>query len=301
MLSFFMEVSLPSRFFFDDKDTSFPPAFQIKADRVLAPIWHVPYLRNPFFTGREDVLTQIHTALQTDATVALSHPQGISGLGGIGKTQTVLEYAYRYHMEYQAVLWVNAESSNTLTIEFVRIATVLHLPERNERQMQRIVEAVMRWLRNKSQWLLILDNVDDVAVVAPFLPLAASGHVLLTTRTRALGEVAQRIEIETMAFEVGALFLLRRAGILPLPSLLDDASVTDRTLALQITQEMDGLPLALDQAGAYIRETPCSLATYLERYHARNTDLLQARDPQAAYPESVATTWSLSFEKITQT
>lgn len=264
-------------------------------------IWHVPYQRNPFFTGRDEVLTRIHAALQTDATVALSHPQGISGLGGIGKTQMVLEYAYRYRADYQTVLWANAESSTTLTSEFLRIASVLHLPERNEQQAQRIVEAVMRWLHVNSHWLLVLDNVEDITIVEPFIPLAASGHILLTTRTWALSQLAQRIEIETMSLEVGALFLLRRAGMVSLLSSLDEAAGEDRTLALQMTQEMDGLPLALDQAGAYIRETPCSLATYLARYQARNTDLLQLRDPQATYPESVATTWSLSFEKITQT
>ncbi len=56
-------------------------------------LWNIPYRRNPYFTGREDALAQLHRALQTDSTVALSHPQGISGLGGIGKTQTALEYA----------------------------------------------------------------------------------------------------------------------------------------------------------------------------------------------------------------
>ena len=61
--------------------------------------------------------------------------------------------------------------------------------------------------------------------------------------------------------EVGALFLLRRAGMLSLASALEDAPAEDRTLSMQITQEMDGFPLALDQAGAYIRETPCTLAT----------------------------------------
>ena len=59
-------------------------------------LWNIPYQRNPFFTGREDVLAQLHQNLHADAAVALSHPQGISGLGGIGKTQTALEYAYRY-------------------------------------------------------------------------------------------------------------------------------------------------------------------------------------------------------------
>ena len=71
-------------------------------------VWYIPYQRNPFFTGRVDVLVQLHRVLHTENSAALSHPQGISGLGGIGKTQTALENAYRYHSEYNAVFWVRA-------------------------------------------------------------------------------------------------------------------------------------------------------------------------------------------------
>ena len=67
------------------------------------PLWSVPYQRNPFFTGREDILSLLHQALHAENAVALSHPQGISGLGGIGKTQTALEYAYQYSASYNAV------------------------------------------------------------------------------------------------------------------------------------------------------------------------------------------------------
>jgi tetratricopeptide (TPR) repeat protein len=262
------------------------------------PIWNIPYRRNPFFTGREEVLEHVHDALRTDNTACLAEVHGMTGLGGIGKTQTALEYAYRYHAEYQAVLWARADSSNTLTAEFVGIATLLRLPERNEQDQRRVVEAVMRWLRTNSHWLLVLDNVEDLVSVEPFLPKAGRGHVLLTTRTRALGGVAQRIEIGKMQLEVGALLLLRRAGMLPLAAALEDAPAEDRTLSLQITQEMDGFPLALDQAGAYIRETPCTLSTYFALYQARHTDLLKERSAENTYPDSVATTWSLSFEKV---
>ncbi|MGH2497083.1 MAG: FxSxx-COOH system tetratricopeptide repeat protein [Ktedonobacteraceae bacterium] len=262
------------------------------------PIWNIPYRRNPFFTGREEVLEHVHDALRADSAAWLTQAHGMTGLGGIGKTQAALEYAYRYHSEYQAVLWVHADSSSTLTAEFVGIATLLRLPERNEQDQRRVVEAVIRWLRINSHWLLILDNVEDLASAEPFLPKASRGHVLLTTRARALGGVAQRIEIGKMQLEVGALLLLRRAGILPLAATLEDALAEDRTLSLQITQEMDGFPLALDQAGAYIRETPCTLAAYLALYQARRTDLFKERSAESTYPDSVATTWSLSFEKV---
>ncbi|HJT59893.1 MAG TPA: FxSxx-COOH system tetratricopeptide repeat protein [Ktedonobacteraceae bacterium] len=262
------------------------------------PIWNVPYRRNLFFTGREEILEHIHEALHTSNTACLAQIQGITGLGGIGKTQTALEYAYRYHNDYRAVLWARADAPNTLTAEFVSIAHLLRLPERNEQDQRRVVDAVTRWLRTNSHWLLILDNVEDIAGVEPFLPKAGRGHILLTTRVRALGGVAQRIEIGKMQLEVGALLLLRRAGLLPLAAVLDDALTEDRTLSLQITQEMDGFPLALDQAGAYIREIACTLSTYLALFQVCRTDLLKEQSAESTYPDSVATTWSLSFEKV---
>src|SRR4051812_23636883 len=107
------------------------------------PLWNIPYQRNPFFTGREDTLSQLHHALQAENAVALSHPQGISGLGGIGKTQTALEYAYRHSADYDAVFWVRADSPAVLTTSFMELAYLLDLPERNEKEQSIIVEAVL--------------------------------------------------------------------------------------------------------------------------------------------------------------
>src|SRR6266571_3504453 len=256
---------------------------------ALPSVWNLPYQRNPFFTGRGDVLTRLHDSLHADHTAALTQPHGISGLGGVGKTQTALEYAYRYHTEYQAVLWARSDSQGVLTSDFVNIAHLLDLPEKDEQDQNQIVEAVMRWLRVNSRWLLILDNVEDITVVTPFIPLASRGHILLTTRTQAMGGIAQHIAVEKMSPELGALLLLRRAGFIAIESSLDAANDDDRTQALEISHALDGLPLALDQAGAYIKETPCGLADYLLLYHARVTDLLSARgSAHSDYPGSVA-------------
>lgn len=263
--------------------------------------WHVPYPRNAFFTGREDLLAHLHRALQVENAVALAHPQGISGLGGVGKTQTALEYAYRYREEYTVVFWVHADSRQTLISSFIELAYLLELPERSEQNQSIIVDSVLRWLRLHAGWLLIFDNMDDLALAEPFLPKAGRGHLLFTTRARALGRVAERLEVQTMEPEIGALFLLRRANILPLQATLDKATSNDYSTAHLISQELDGLPLAIDQAGAYVKETLCTLADYLQLYQKRHLDLLQTRGAQdTSYPASVATTWSLSFEKVKQ-
>src|SRR5262249_49806031 len=75
---------------------------------ALSPHWSVPLPRNPFFTGREEILEALYTHLHADQMVALSQSAALHGLGGIGKTQIALEYAYRHTLEYSAVLWIAA-------------------------------------------------------------------------------------------------------------------------------------------------------------------------------------------------
>jgi tetratricopeptide (TPR) repeat protein len=269
---------------------------------VQLSIWNVPYARNPLFTGREDVLKRLHTALKVGKTTALTQPQAISGLGGIGKTQTAVEYAYRYQDDYDFILWIKAESRESIISDFVTTAHLLNLPEQQEQEQSRVVEAVKRWFQDHESWLLIFDNADDLTILREFLPSGGKGHILLTTREQATGRIAQRVEIEKMEPEEGTLFLLRRAALLAQDARLDAASSTDSQAAREIVHAMDGLPLALDQAGAFIEETRCSLSDYLLLFQTRQADLLQRRGRLATdHPDPVAATWSLSFEKVQKT
>jgi hypothetical protein len=261
--------------------------------------WNVPYLRNPFFTGREELLKHLHDNLTQSKAAALTQAQAIHGLGGIGKTQTAVEYAYRYGDAYHFVLWVNAATRDELITSFVGLATLLNLPERQEQDQTKIVAAVKQWFTTHDGWLLIVDNADDLAVAGEFLPTGGKGHLLLTTRAHAIGPRASGIEVEKLDSQQGMLLLLRRANVLRLDASLDDAPLADRTAAAAIVEEMDGLPLALDQAGAFIEETQSTVTDYLQRYRQRQDVLLQRRGgPGKDHPEPVATTWSLSFERV---
>jgi len=268
---------------------------------MAQPRWNIPYPRNPLFTGREHILERLATMFSIGETRASTQPLAISGLGGIGKTQTTIEYAYRYREQYRQVLWARADTPENLIQDYVAIARLLQLPEQQLQDQPQIVDAVKRWLREQRQWLLILDNADDLGMVRDFLPKTYTGHILLTTRAQAMGRLARRIELDHMVQAEGTLFLLRRVGILEAEEPLDKVSSRDQATALAIVKEMDGLPLALDQAGAYVEETGCGLAGYLTRYQQRWTELLKARGENTSdHPESVATTWSLSFEKVEQ-
>ena len=265
------------------------------------PIWSVPYRRNPFFTGREDILAHLYTVLRSSRTAALTQPQAISGLGGIGKTQIALEYAYRYHNDYQAVFWMNSSTRETLNTDLAALATLLGLPEQYERDQDIVLPVVKHWLATHTQWLLILDNVDKPEMIMDFLPAHVAGDVLFTTRIQALGTIAQGIEVEKMGLDESVKFLLHRTKVLPSSASLDQVSEENKAQAAEVFAALDGLPLALDQAGAYIEETGCGLPQYLNLFATRRKELLLRRGRYPIeHPDSVAATWSLSFQQVEQ-
>ena len=268
-------------------------------DGSIPVIWNVPYRRNPFFTGHEEVLQTLHSEFNEE--IAIMPALAISGLSGIGKTQAALEYVYRYCHEYQAVLWVRADTHELLTTDFVSLAALLELPERNDQDQGRIVVAVKRWLSRRTGWLLVLDNADDLEMVSDFLPELPGGHLLLTTRTQHTCQIARCIPLEKLSMEESILFLLRRAKLLESTTPFDATSYERWLQASVIAEVMDGLPLALDQAAAYIEETDCGLTGYIERFQQRRIALLSWRGGlRPDHPASIAATWSLSFEKIEQ-
>jgi tetratricopeptide (TPR) repeat protein len=262
---------------------------------ALFPIWYVPYPKNQYFVGRTDILQHLHEAFRAGKATTLA----LYGLGGIGKTQTAIEYTYRYQNEYQAILLARADLHETLVSDFVTFAGLLGLPEKDAQEQSFAVNAVKRWLEQHERWLLIFDNADNIAIIRNFLPLTHKGHVLLTTRTAALGKLAQPVEIEKMTPEEGALFLLHRTNILKPETSLESINMALYSHAKNISQVMDGLPLALEQAGAYIEEMGCGLSDYLHLYQDRHAILLQWHSElDFDQTKTVATTWSLSFEKV---
>lgn len=143
----------------DDTEQELPEQKSISSVPVNSGyLWNVPHRRNPFFTGRKEVLQSLHDMLQTGAKAVLAQVQAISGLGGIGKTSTVTEYAYQYRNEYQAIFWIQAQTFDTLITDVIAIANLLNLPEKGDQDQRHILEAVKRWLNDHREWLLILDN-----------------------------------------------------------------------------------------------------------------------------------------------
>ena len=256
-------------------------------------IWTVPVTRNPFFTGRAQILEDLRRELTAKGKVALS------GMGGIGKTQTAAEYAYSHRGEYQAVLWVNADNEDSIKSDFSALAVRLNLLEQDETDRDKAVVAMKQWLMGQSGWLLILDNADELGLVSDWLRTEWGGHILLTTRSHATGSIP-RVELKVMGAEDGALFLLRRSKLIAVGDTLGTVTDAERKLAVEITGEMGGLPLALDQAGAFIEEMSSSLGEYLELYRLEGDKLRVDRGGYIADHQPVTITFSMAWQKVAQ-
>ncbi|HEX7628037.1 MAG TPA: toll/interleukin-1 receptor domain-containing protein, partial [Candidatus Methanoperedens sp.] len=173
-----------------------PPLLQSK-DVSFVPC-NVPFQRNSYFTGREAVLEELHNTLNFKKAAALA--QAISGLGGIGKTQTAVEYTYIYKIDYSAVLWVKADSGEALISNYAALAHVLDLPQKDEKDQNLIAAAVRRWLENNSGWLLIFDNADQPGLLEDYIPINHKGHILLTSRAQLFDKlgISKPVELKKM-------------------------------------------------------------------------------------------------------
>jgi class 3 adenylate cyclase/tetratricopeptide (TPR) repeat protein len=250
--------------------------------------WVLPTaLRTHYFTGRETLLAALHQQLSEKRRAALS------GLGGVGKTQLALEYAVRHRKHYpHGVFWVNAETVSGLMNSFVEIVAALKLAAAAASDQEHAIRAALEWFNAHDGWLLILDNVESGRAVQRFVPDKDKGHVLITSREsvfQALG-IARGLEVRDLDAGEALQFFLARTG-------RENSEPGERAAAMELAAELGNLPLALEQAAAYITETDATFGEYATSFRKRRMRLLD-RSKTLVSHESVAVTWAANFEAI---
>ena len=245
--------------------------------------------RNSFFKGRENDLEKIHES------IGESGPLGpvISGMGGVGKTQIALQYAWHYRAKYESVLWVQAENEETLTQGFTKIAEELQLSY-DVTKAESSVSAVKKWLESNQNWLLVIDNADNPKLLSRFIPVDPKGRIIITSRAKTFDEfgISSTIEIGQLSDDMSLEFLLKRSG-------KESVDAIEEQAAKHLIQEVAGLPLALEQIAAYIKGTNSPFSTYLDLFRAHPLEVLEKRGPEAShYMQTIATTWSVNMEQL---
>ncbi len=266
-----------------------PATAPVKPTRIFT----VPLPENPFFTERATELRDLETALEKTGSFALT------GLGGVGKTQTAAEYAHRQRDQYQAVIWLRAESQDTLFADLTALARLLKLPDAEAQEQQLAVDAAQRWLDETDNWLLILDNVNDLKTVDALTRKARPQchHVIVTQQAKSAGAIAAD-KLAMMGPDTGALLVLRRANLVATGAELSVANNTDAAAAREISQEVGGLPLALDQAGAYINQTDCGVQEYLDLLRTSMAEVLKRRGDLDFQHRPVMATYAASLSEL---
>ncbi len=265
---------------------------------AVTPRWNVPYQRNPFFTGRQATLQHLHRLLSAQPNSGTYRAVILSGLAGIGKTQTALEYAYRHALDYTAIFWISAETEEGLLSSFAAIARTLKLPVSYTQKQEEVVKLVLDWLNTHQNWLLIFDNVEQKELVKGFVPCSPNSSLLFTTRLPGLVTLAPNLELQPLPLEESFQLLLKRAGVQSLYQPSEPISTEETEAAHTIARTLDGLPLALDQAAAYIEESHCRFVGFLSLFHYDALHMLQEHPTSATYPRSVEKTFTLAFERL---
>ena len=226
--------------------------------------------RNADFTGRAAGLEKLRDNLMGGGK-AVVIAQALYGLGGVGKTQLALEYAYRFMADYDLVWWVPAERTDQIVSSLAELAGRLGISvsENVTEAARRSVESLRRG-RSSTRWLLIFDNAEDPKELEPFLP-AGGGHVLITSRNQTWSHLAEPLEIDVFHRQESITHLL-----LHVPDL--DEADADRVAAA-----LGDLPLAIEQAGAWLEQTGMQAEEYLEQLQAHAPRVL-AMGEVANYP-----------------
>jgi hypothetical protein len=222
----------------------------------------------------------------------------LHGLGGFGKTQLALKYAFDKRQEYGFITWFDASSTETIEDRFkAPIKKYMNVPKLK----QVSVEDFIMWLgKRRREWLLIFDNADgpDLRIIKNYFAGVQKGNILITTKQRDLRRLSSSagIWVEAMEESEAVELLLSCAEI-------SEPGVPQQREAIKIANTLGRLPLAMDLAGAFIANSPsisCDLKKYLPEFEKKRLHILNKTPAEyfGDYDLSVLTTWESSFEAI---
>ncbi|MBS2963242.1 tetratricopeptide repeat protein [Actinocrinis puniceicyclus] len=249
-------------------------------------VFNVPQ-RNANFTGRNAALDKLREQLVSGSSSVLL-PVALHGLGGVGKTQLALEYAYRFRADYDLVWWVNAEQDETVVESLSQLARRLGIPV-GDSSAAAAEDAVQELRRRGAEfrWLLVFDNADEPEQLIQFLPRGASGHTLVTSRNQGWAAIAKPLEVNVFDRAESVELLTRRVTGL-------SESDADR-----VAQALGDLPLAVEVAAAWLKVTGTPVDDYLDLLDAQASVALSVTRP-ADYALPVEATWNISLDRLQQ-
>jgi tetratricopeptide (TPR) repeat protein len=245
----------------------------------LPGVWNMPP-SNATFTGCDRMLVDLRERLVGDRQVVV---HALHGMGGVGKTQLAIEYAYRFAGEYELVWWIASEQPELIGEQFGRLAVALRLAAADG-DAASAVQAARQHLRSHDRVLLIFDNAARREDVYAWLP-GGPAHILITSRDPLWSGVAQPVEVDVFA---------RSESVTLLHTTVPRLSADD---AERVAVALGDLPLAVAQAGDLLAETGMPVDEYLHELAEHTADATGDRAP-VGYPEPLAAAVTLAAGRL---
>ncbi|MEV0718403.1 FxSxx-COOH system tetratricopeptide repeat protein [Asanoa sp. NPDC050611] len=250
-------------------------------------IWGGVPIRNRNFTGRDNMLERLGEALRNTSKASVL-PQTLHGMGGVGKTQLVVEYVYRHIDQYDLIWWIAAEQPSSVLRSLTALAERLGLATTEDRQQNaRIVLDALAG--GGLTWLLVYDNADDPDTLDQFLP-SSGGDVIVTSRIQEWAAVGPAIEVDVFRRDESVELLRKRTR-----DSEGNARIQEPD-ARALAEKLGDLPLALEQAAAWYLATAMPIKEYIELLDT-HIELLAEGKP-INYPVSVAAFVTLAMEQL---
>ena len=246
--------------------------------------------RGRHFTGRGELLAALDRKPDDGHTTTVLVPHALHGLSGVGKTRLAIEYAHRNQDSYDLVAWIPAEQQALLHSSYRRIAAAMGIAESDDAELtvDRVRDGLRRGVPFR-RWLVVFDNAEAPSALRRYLPESvpphSTGRVIITSRDRTWSSVAEALEVEVLPRPESVALLRRR-------NLGMSAPDADR-----LADQLGDLPLALEQASAWLAASGTSVPDYLHLLTERTDELLKA-NRAADYPMSVAVTWGVALDRL---
>ena len=274
--------------------------------------------RNKNFIGRDSILALLHSVLEPSLKRDMGDPAACSclihAIGGMGKTETALEYTYRFRHHYAYVFWLRSQTEQLLLDSILEVVSILGLVKEEGLAVSKKVQICLQWFQSIGKavlyiplnlqfakeeyldkpWLLVFDNAEDIATIQLLWPACTCGAIIVTSQNPILGLTTKdKIHLQPMSVDEGSSLI---------QNILQRGS-SEQEDAQLLSEHLGGLPLAIAHFAGAILKSQCPInqisRSFLQRVQSSRVWTIEDDTSTArAYQSTLNTVWDIAINRL---